>query len=109
MTKSATGDQSNKALSSKEIENLLKKGAYHAFLEADYKTAEITEQDIDAILANSSRLLQYEHGEGEDGSSSSFAKASFVTHNGEDIDLDDPSFWYPIYPPLPTLQTLLTY
>jgi hypothetical protein len=37
MTKSATGDTNNKALSSKEIEKLLKKGAYHAFLEVQLK------------------------------------------------------------------------
>jgi hypothetical protein len=39
MTKSATGDTNNKALSSKEIEKLLKKGAYHAFLEVHLKPA----------------------------------------------------------------------
>ena len=47
-----------KGLNREEIENLLKKGAYHAFMEDDYKTAELGEEDIDAILSKNSTLLQ---------------------------------------------------
>mmetsp|Transcript_23013 Transcript_23013/g.45496 ORF Transcript_23013/g.45496 Transcript_23013/m.45496 type:complete len:2218 (-) Transcript_23013:218-6871(-) len=94
VSSNSSGDNYRANLSMKEIENLLKKGAYHAFMAEDYKTAEISEQDIDEILSKNSTLLQFESETTGDGSSSSFAKASFVSDTtGNDINIDDPEFW----------------
>ena len=56
------GRGKNDEMNSKEVETLLKKGAYHAFLESDYKAATLSESDIDAILdgAQASTILQFE-------------------------------------------------
>jgi hypothetical protein len=83
----------------KQIDELLKKGAYDVFREDDDREAEkFMETDIDQLLENSSKKVTY----GDSATSSlgsglgSFSKASFVasTDEGEkDVDLDDPDFW----------------
>ena len=83
----------------KEIDSLLKKGAYDVFNEDDDKEAEqFMETDIDQLLEKSSRKVTY----GESATSTlasglgSFSKASFVASgdgDGKDVDLDDPEFW----------------
>jgi len=83
----------------KEIDSLLKKGAYDVFNEDDDKEAEqFMETDIDQLLEKSSRKVTY----GESASTTlasglgSFSKASFVASgdgDGKDVDLDDPEFW----------------
>ncbi|GKY90687.1 hypothetical protein MPSEU_000042100 [Mayamaea pseudoterrestris] len=84
----------------KEIDELLKKGAYDVFRgdEDDREAEKFMETDIDQLLAHSSKKVVY----GDATSSSlgsglgSFSKASFVasTDEGEkDVDLDDPDFW----------------
>ena len=83
----------------KEIDSLLKKGAYDVFNEDDDKEAEqFMETDIDQLLEKSSRKVTY----GESATTSlasglgSFSKASFVASgegDGKDVDLDDPEFW----------------
>ncbi|KAL7487630.1 hypothetical protein ACHAW6_013214 [Cyclotella cf. meneghiniana] len=84
----------------KEIDELLKKGAYDVFREDDDKEAQqFMETDIDQLLEQSSRKVTY----GETATSSlssglgSFSKASFVASTGDgdgkDVDLDDPDFW----------------
>lgn len=83
-------------LSRKELENLLKHGAYGAFA-ADSEGAE--DETIDQILSRSATVL---HEEGADGSQrssvkSSFSKASFVSAGSADaantVSVDDPDFW----------------
>ena len=83
----------------KEIDSLLKKGAYDVFNEDDDKEAEqFMETDIDQLLEKSSRKVTY----GESATTTlasglgSFSKASFVASgdgDGKDVDLDDPEFW----------------
>jgi hypothetical protein len=83
----------------KEIDELLKKGAYDIFREEDDKEAEkFMETDIDQLLEKSSKKVTY----GASATSAlgsglgSFSKASFVANTDEgdkDVDLDDPEFW----------------
>ncbi|KAL7580211.1 hypothetical protein ACA910_012958 [Epithemia clementina (nom. ined.)] len=98
-----TDDKSNKKkdkdAQAKEIDELLKKGAYDVFRDDDDEDAEkFMETDIDQLLAHSSKKVTY----GASATSSlgsglgSFSKASFVadTDDGaKDVDLDDPDFW----------------
>jgi len=84
----------------KEIDELLKKGAYDVFRDDDDKEAQkFMDTDIDQLLEQSSRKVTY----GATGTTAlssglgSFSKASFVTATGggdeKDVDLDDPDFW----------------
>lgn len=83
----------------REIDELLKKGAYDVFRDDDDREAEkFMESDIDQLLEHSAKTVSY----GASATSSlgsglgSFSKASFVanTEGGEkDVDLDDPDFW----------------
>lgn len=84
----------------KEIDTLLKKGAYDVFNDDDDTEAHtFMDTDIDQLLEKSSKTVTY--GEGATSSLSSglgsFSKASFVASTGEgdgkDVDLDDPDFW----------------
>jgi len=93
MTTSTKGNAEK--LSKKDIENLLKHGAYSIVEDkSDERSKEFCEKDIDDILASNSRLIQYSSNPTMAGSS--FAKASFViaSQNGEEpLDIDDPNFW----------------
>mmetsp|Transcript_36172 Transcript_36172/g.86986 ORF Transcript_36172/g.86986 Transcript_36172/m.86986 type:complete len:2449 (-) Transcript_36172:61-7407(-) len=82
----------------KEIDQLLKKGAYDVFRDDDDEEArKFMETDIDQLMESSAKKVTY--GKTETTLSSglgSFSKASFVadTADGEkDVDLDDPDFW----------------
>jgi chromodomain-helicase-DNA-binding protein 7 len=81
----------------KEIDQLLKKGAYDIFCDDDGEEAkQFMETDIDQLLERNSRTVTY--GKTETPMSKglgSFSKASFVSSaaDGKDIDLDDPDFW----------------
>jgi hypothetical protein len=83
----------------KEIDELLKKGAYDIFRDDDDNEAEkFMETDIDQLLEHSSKLVTYGLSSTQTIGSGlgSFSKASFVatTDSGEkDVDLDDPDFW----------------
>eukprot|EP00547_Thalassionema_nitzschioides_P006181 CAMPEP_0194218418 /NCGR_PEP_ID=MMETSP0156-20130528/23714_1 /TAXON_ID=33649 /ORGANISM="Thalassionema nitzschioides, Strain L26-B" /LENGTH=2173 /DNA_ID=CAMNT_0038947761 /DNA_START=65 /DNA_END=6583 /DNA_ORIENTATION=- len=88
----------DKQLQAKEIDELLKKGAYDVFRDEDDKEAQkFMETDIDQLLEQSATKVTY----GKDTSSissglGSFSKASFVADIGDgakDVDLDDPDFW----------------
>lgn len=81
-------DSSNRQLSKKEIEDLLKKGAYGALLDDD-DGDKFCEEDIDMILARRTQVITMESEKG-----STFSKASFASSaNRSDIDVDDPDFW----------------
>jgi len=84
----------------KEIDLLLKKGAYDVFNDDDDKEAhKFMDTDIDQLLEESSRKVSYGATATNSLSSGlgSFSKASFVASTGEgdgkDVDLDDPDFW----------------
>ncbi|XP_051631541.1 LOW QUALITY PROTEIN: chromodomain-helicase-DNA-binding protein 8-like, partial [Manacus candei] len=76
--------------SKKEIEDLLRKGAYAAIMDEDDEGAKFCEEDIDQILLRRTTTITIE----SEGKGSTFAKASFVaSENRPDIALDDPNFW----------------
>lgn len=76
-------------LTKKEIEDLLKKGAYGAVLDEEAST-QFCEEDIDQILERRTRVIRHEGNE----KGSVFSKATFSA--GEDnmgVEIDDPDFW----------------
>ncbi|XP_062916127.1 chromodomain-helicase-DNA-binding protein 8-like [Mobula hypostoma] len=76
--------------SKKEIEDLLRKGAYGAIMDEEDEGSKFCEEDIDQILSRRTTTITIE----TEGKGSTFAKASFVaTGNRTDISLDDPNFW----------------
>merc|ERR1712194_202227 len=86
-----------KEIQAKEIDQLLKKGAYDVFRDGDddKESQQFMETDIDSLLERSSRKVTYGNGTESTITSGlgSFSKASFVASAGDDIDLDDPDFW----------------
>ncbi|KAK3086718.1 hypothetical protein FSP39_022463 [Pinctada imbricata] len=77
-------------MSKKEIEELLRKGAYGALMDDDKAGDEFCEEDIDQILQRRTQVIQIE----SEGKGSTFAKASFSTSDTRtDIDINDPNFW----------------
>lgn len=89
MNTSQSGKEAgSKQLSKKEIEDLLKKGAYGALLDED-DGDKFCEEDIDVILARRTQVITMESEKG-----STFSKASFASSaNRSDIAIDDPDFW----------------
>ena len=91
--------KSDREAQAKEIDFLLKKGAYDVFKEDDDEEAQkFMETDIDQLLESNAQTVTY--GKNEESAASgglgSFSKASFVTDTGDgekDVDLDDPDFW----------------
>lgn len=88
---------SQKQAQAKEIDELLKKGAYDVFRDNDDSEAEkFMETDIDQLLEKSSMKVTYGASASSGSGLGSFSKASFVTDTGDgekDVDLDDPDFW----------------
>ncbi|GAA6090002.1 chromodomain-helicase-DNA-binding protein 7, partial [Tachysurus ichikawai] len=77
-------------LSKKEIEDLLRKGAYGALMDEEDEGSKFCEEDIDQILQRRTQTITIE----SEGKGSTFAKASFVSSgNRTDISLEDPDFW----------------
>ncbi|XP_052564493.1 uncharacterized protein LOC120426896 isoform X3 [Culex pipiens pallens] len=88
MNTSQNKDGSQKQLSKKEIEDLLKKGAYGAVMDDDAGD-KFCEEDIDSILLRRTQVITMESEKG-----STFSKASFAAAaNRSDINIDDPDFW----------------
>ena len=80
----------NRPLSKKEVEDLLKRGAYGALMDEDNAGDKFCEEDIDCILQRRTQIITLETGE----KGSTFSKASFAASgNREDINIDDPDFW----------------
>lgn len=77
-------------MSKKEIEDLLRKGAYGALMDEDNAGDKFCEEDIDTILQRRTMNIVIE----SEGKGSTFSKATFATSdNRTDIDIDDPNFW----------------
>ncbi|XP_053402464.1 chromodomain-helicase-DNA-binding protein 8-like isoform X5 [Mercenaria mercenaria] len=77
-------------LTKREIEDLLRKGAYGALMDDDSAGDKFCEEDIEQILKGRTQVIQIE----SEGKGSTFSKASFsVTSNRDDIDINDPEFW----------------
>ena len=80
----------------KEIDELLKRGAYDIFRDDDTEQVEFAEADIDAIMQRSAHKISYEGITTNSISNSlgGFAKATFVSADEtEDVDINDPDFW----------------
>ncbi|CAI4227605.1 unnamed protein product [Auanema sp. JU1783] len=79
------------ALSKKDVEELLKKGAYGNLMDEANEGSKFNEEDIETILQRRATTITLEPGQ----KGSLFSKATFnSTHNkGDDIDIDDPNFW----------------
>lgn len=86
--------QTFSALSRKELENLLKHGAYGAFSESQEMCIE--DESIEQILSRSSTILREsdEHDKTAEPKVS-FSKASFVSSSSAEscVSVDDPDFW----------------
>lgn len=91
------GYESSKNPTTKEIDELLKRGAYDVFREDDTEQNEFVEADIDSIMQLSSHKIVYGSNNESNISSSlgGFSKASFVSADStEDVDINDPEFWW---------------
>lgn len=95
----------------KEIDLLLKKGAYDVFNDDDDNEGQkFMDTDIDQLLEKSSRTVTYGAAATNSLSSGlgSFSKASFVASteegSGKDVDLDDPGERQPTISCLTALQ-----
>lgn len=87
---SKSKSQAASSLSKQEIEELLKKGAYGAFMD-DESSKKFCEEDIDQILERRTMVIRHDSSSGEKGSV--FAKASFQTDRSHNVDVNDPDFW----------------
>lgn len=89
-TQKATGGVDGQ-LTKKEIEELLRKGAYGALMDDDNAGDKFCEEDIDQILQRRTQVITIDNSEAK---GSTFSKATFSSSNNrEDIELDDPNFW----------------
>ncbi|KAJ3031256.1 UNVERIFIED_CONTAM: choline dehydrogenase 7 [Siphonaria sp. JEL0065] len=75
-------------MSKTEIEDLLKKGAYAAFMD-DNAANDFCEEDIDQILTRRTQVIRHDNPAEK---SSIFSKATFATSE-ELVDINDPEFW----------------
>lgn len=77
-------------INKKEVEILLKKGAYGLLMDND-ESIKFCAEDIDQILERRTQVVKHDL----TNSTSIFSKASFTANNEADIDLDldDPNFW----------------
>ena len=99
---SSNNNNNNKALTTKEIDSLLKYGAYGVLGEGDDAAQKFVEADIDQILERSTVVRQ-----DAGGNNSTFSKATFVTDEAApDLDLDDPEFWKKVLPDVKAPETL---
>ena len=78
-------------MSKKEVEDLLKKGAYGALMDDDNAGDKFCEEDIDSILERRATTITAES-QGKAGGS--FAKATFASADTADISVDDPGKKY---------------
>ena len=88
-TSDESGTPSKNELSKKEIEDLLKKGAYGAMLD-DEASTQFCEEDIDQILERRTTVIKHEGNE----KGSIFSKATFsAAEDNLGVEIDDPDFW----------------
>ncbi|EAY02795.1 F/Y-rich N-terminus family protein [Trichomonas vaginalis G3] len=74
----------------KELDTLLRKGAYYALNDVEEDT--FGEDDIDQILSRSKTMVINE------AAGSMFSKAQFDVDENTNIDINDPEFWQKILP-----------
>ena len=80
----------------KQINQLLKHGAYHVFDEDNSEADKFCAEDIEKILKDRATDILYEAGKSKP---SSFSKASFVASDAAaGIDINDRDFWAKVLP-----------
>jgi hypothetical protein len=83
----------SQGLSKDEVEDLLKKGAYGAFMD-DGAGDKFCEEDIDQILERRTMVIRHDDGDSESRKGSMFSKATFGSSNSSaNVDVNDPNFW----------------
>jgi len=88
----------------REVENLLRFGAYSILDEDTSKSQHFVESNIEEILEKNSRVVNYSIIRG----CYSLGKSSFVSHTADlSIDVNDPEFWNKILPPQTSAATRL--
>eukprot|EP01084_Bolivina_argentea_P224894 380179_1 len=98
-------------MSQKEINELLKYGAYHVFQDDDKEADEFCEENIDEILAKRSKDIIFDKSNGGRTKINNFSRATFISSDdAANINLDDKDFWEKILPkelnPSDMIQTL---
>lgn len=96
-----SGVEGESTLSKKEMENLLRHGAYDVFNEqngeAEAASNAFIEQDIDSIMQRCATTVVHKNTGSEAASGGTFSKASFKAQKSDqkndDVDIDDPDFW----------------
>ncbi|KAJ1548210.1 choline dehydrogenase 6 [Nowakowskiella sp. JEL0078] len=90
VTSADTGAKTLSQLPKNEIEDLLKKGAYGAFMDDD-SSKQFCEEDIDQILERRTQVIKHDQTEQK---GSIFSKATFAASNADsNIEINDPDFW----------------
>ena len=89
-TYEGSGSRPPSSLSKTEIEGLLKKGAYGAFMD-DEASKQFCEEDIDQILERRTQVIRHDVSENQKGST--FSKATFASADANAVDINDPDFW----------------
>lgn len=89
-------NSSGGSLSVKELESLLKHGAYDIFREekegqSEQSSTQFCEAGIDSILERS--MVVMHGGDGVQKPTANFSKASFVAAGSDNLDINDPDFW----------------
>uniref|UniRef100_A0AC35TFK6 Chromo domain-containing protein n=1 Tax=Rhabditophanes sp. KR3021 TaxID=114890 RepID=A0AC35TFK6_9BILA len=79
----------NPQMSRKEVEDLLKKGAYGSIMDDESEENKFNEEDIDTILSRRTQTILIDGGV----KGSTFSKATFSSSTSDDIDINDPLFW----------------
>lgn len=79
----------------KQIEQLIKKGAYYILNEDETETDKFITEDIDEILEHRTKTLSQQTVDTD----STFSKASFVVDkDGDQLDINDEHFWERVLP-----------
>jgi hypothetical protein len=102
--------QPKSLLDKKDIDALLKYGAYDLFKEDDIqKEMKFKEEDIDQILGRSSKVVWTDtEAREKQAGASSFSKATFQSsHSDSAIDVNDPNFWELVLPEAKTAENLM--
>ena len=92
-------------LDKKEIDQLLKYGAYDLFQQDDEQ--KFQEENIDQILNRAAKVV-WNPDTGENVNASSFSTATFdIGESASKVDMDDPQFWEKVLPQAKTVELLL--
>ncbi|OHS96130.1 hypothetical protein TRFO_37712 [Tritrichomonas foetus] len=98
---SKLGDENTDEHDVKELEMILKKGAYYTFTDECDELDKFCEEDIDQILENRAHVIKHDI---VSGGNSVISKIEFNTTGNDalNIDFDSPDFWANLLPPDPT-------